>query len=415
MEERTTNKNVRVRVLVTSTACVFLTAFSLSSYSIFVPALLKDFAWTRAEVVLPYALSMAVWGITQPIAGALADARGTRPLILCGMTLMAIAFAIMGVSQTLWQIALGFGVLGGSAISACGTLMFSLLVSKWFTGASRASAVGLVQAAVPACPIIMAPVVFFAITTFGWRFAALGLGALLIVVALPLAYLGVRDPQSEASKVGAAPGRSKWQEVLAVARFPALRNLFIARLVCGLSAALLIAHLAAAAMEFGFSAADGAYALSTYGVSGALGSFLGGFAADRWGRAPTVVAAFALRGLGTLLLALPGLDRTLFFVAVALATGPITTTFSNNNVQVFELAGAKRAGFLLGMSVVLHQGAGALSPLLAGMVFDWTGTYRWTFLGLGLVTLLATIPAARSRPRGAAALPEAAGVAAEVS
>ena len=413
MEEGSTaNQRTRVLVLVVSTACVFLTSFSLTAYSVFVPALLKEFPWTRAEVVLPYALAMAVWGITQPIAGALADARGTRPAILFGISLMAVGFAIMGLSQDLWQIAIGFGVLGGAAISASGTLMFSLLISKWFTGASRASAVGFVQAAVPACPIVMAPLIFFGITTFGWRFAALGLAALLLVVALPLAFLGVRDPKTAVSSVDAGSSQSKWQEVVAVARFAALRNLFIARLVCGLSAALLLAHMAAAALEFGLSAADGAYALSIYGASGALGSFLGGFAADRWGRVPTVVAAFAVRGLGTLLLALPGLDRTLFFLAVALATGPITATFGINNVQVFELAGAKRAGFLLGISVVLHQAAGALSPVLAGMVFDWTGTYRWTFLGLGLVTLLATIPAAGTGPRRSTPQPAAAGLAA---
>lgn len=168
----------------------------------------------------------------------------------------------------------------------------------------------------------------------------------------------------------------------------------------------MIAHLVAATMEFGFTAADGAFALIVYGATGAVGSLLGGMAADRWGRVPTLVATYFVRGVGTMALAVFTIkDSWLFFLAVALATGPIFATVSVNNVQVFELAGAKRAGFILGMSLVLHQLAAASGPYLAGMVFDWTGTYRASFFGLAVVLLLATIPAARTgQPKVAVAV-----------
>lgn len=375
---------------------MLVTTFSTNAYSLFLLPLQGAFGASRAAASLPYALAMLSWGALQPMAGAWADSRGTRPVILGGIILMALGFIVMGLAQGLWQVDIGFGILVGLANAACGTIVFSLLIAKWFPGASRASAVGLSQAAVPASPVVMTSLLFPVIAAFGWRFAALGLALLLLVVSLPLAWLGVRDPGTRTSSGPIALPQGGWREALPMLRFPPLRNLFIARIACGFSA-LMIGHLVAAALEFGFTAADGAFALIIYGATGAVGSIVGGLAADRWGRVPTLVATYFIRGVGTLALALFTINSAwLFFLAVAFATGPIYATVSVNNVQVFELAGAKRAGFLLGMSLVLHQIAAFGGPIVAGLVFDWTGTYRVSFFLLAVVLLLATIPAART-------------------
>ena len=55
-------------------------------------------------------------------------------------------------------------------------MMWALLIAKWFPGARRAAAVGLLQAATPASPIVLAPLLFMMIAQYGWRAAALGLG-----------------------------------------------------------------------------------------------------------------------------------------------------------------------------------------------------------------------------------------------
>jgi MFS family permease len=378
---------------------VLLTAFATSAYGLFLPALLQEFPWSRAQSVLPYSLAMIAWGVMQPVAGALADSRGSRPVILAGILLMGLGFIVMGIAQGFWLVAVGFGLLVGIATSACGFVPFALLISKLFARASRASGVGLVQAAIPAGPILIAPVLFLTIDSLGWRAGALVLGLLLIAFTFPLAYLGVHDPPAAGDGRTTGLPKGSWRQSLTLLRLPALRNVFLARVACGMSA-LMIAHLPASAAEYGLSPAAGAIAISVYGASAAVGSFLGGLAADRWGREPTLVATFFVRGLGTLALALLALDSFSFYVAVALATGPIFATVSINNVQIFEIVGARRAGFILGLSLVLHQVAAALGPYVTGLVFDWTGTYRVAFFGLAVVLLLATIPSARSRQEG---------------
>ena len=50
------------------------------------------------------------------------------------------------------------------------------------------------------------------------------------------------------------------------------------------------------------------------------------------------------------------------------------------------------------MSFVLHQVAAAVGPYTSGLVFDATGTYRLSFFVLGIVMLLALLPAAFTQP-----------------
>ena len=385
-------------IVVWSTICIFITSFSFTSYSLFLPAMLDEFAWSRADLALPFSLSMAVWGITQPVIGALADRRGTRVTILGGIVGMAVGFMVMGTAQQLWQVAVGYGVIVGTATSGAGNVTYSLLVSKWFSGASRASANGIVQAATPASPIILAPILFIGITAFGWRLATVGYALALLVAALPLAYIFLREPKAAPGDAPASVSGSRKKIILSVVRVPALRNLFVSRFACGLSL-MITAHLAAAAVSSGLTLAEGAAAVSVYGVSGALGTFAGGLAADRWGRVPTLVATYLFRGLGCLVLALVSANAPLFYLGVALAAGPIMATFTINNVQVFELVGAKQAGFILGVSIVLHQIAAALTTYLGGVAFDLTGSYRLAFLVLAvLLWLVGAIPSAYTGP-----------------
>jgi MFS family permease len=173
----------------------------------------------------------------------------------------------------------------------------------------------------------------------------------------------------------------------------------LSRFACGLSF-FIMPHLAAAATATGLTPAEGATAVALYGCASTVGALAGGLAADRWGRVPTLMATYGLRGLGALALALPVMHAAWFYGAVVLAAGPIFATVTINNVQTFELVGPKRAGVILGVSFVVHQVAAAVGPYASGLLFDATGTYRLAFFVLGIVMLLALLPAAFTKPEG---------------
>jgi MFS family permease len=131
------------------------TSFAFASYSLFLPAFLAEFHWARGAAALPFSLAMVCWGAMQPVAGAFADRWGTRPVILVGILVIALGFCTMGTAQSLWQVALGFGVLLGTATSACGSLMGA--ADREVVPRRAAPAVGILQAATPMSPLVLAP------------------------------------------------------------------------------------------------------------------------------------------------------------------------------------------------------------------------------------------------------------------
>ena len=402
-EDTATQSNgLRYNILFWSILCAFCTSFSFASYSLFLPAFIAEFHWAHGAAALPFSLAMVFWGVMQPVAGALADRRGTRPVILAGILVSTLGFLTMGTAQSLWQIALGFGVLIGTANSACGSMIWALLIAKWFPGARRGAAVGILQAATPASPLVLAPILFVIMAQYGWRAASWFLGLVLLLIAFPLAYGLVKDPPAEAGTAHSATAgkqRGRVQDVLGLIRRGPLRNLMLSRVACGLSF-FIIPHLAAAATAAGLTPAEGATAVALYGLASTVGALAGGLAADRWGRVPTLMATYGLRGLGALALALPVMHAAWFYGAVVLAAGPIFATVTINNVQLFEFVGPHRAGVVLGVSFVLHQVAAAVGPYASGLAFDATGTYRVSFVVLGIVMLLALLPAACTHPEG---------------
>jgi MFS family permease len=370
-------------VLVSCAIVVILTNAGQASFGLLVPFMETEFSWSRSEVTLPFMVAMIVWGISSPFWGKLADDYGVRPIMLGGVVLMAIGFAVMGFAQNLWQMSLAFGVLVGGAKGAASHTIGSLLISKHFDTAHRARAVGVLQAASPLHPVLFAPLLFLLITAFDWRAAVLATSATLLAIALPLGWLGLRDPDPES-----LGGRSRlsWTACLPYLRDRNMVLLFVARIACGLSVFQGV-HMVTFAMSKGHSTAIGVAAVSVVGISMAASALLFGWLADRYGRPRMLGLSYAVRGVGSLLLALTVPNEILFFVLVAIASGPVFAAVAIQNVLFYEAVGPRLAGLMLGLSFIVHQIASAIGPQVASIMFDATGSYNQYQLAVGFILL----------------------------
>src|SRR5262249_58411255 len=92
------------------------------------------------------------------------------------------------------QLCCWYGIMVGLAKGACGLVIISLLVAKHYEAKNRGLAVSVIQTASPLSPLFFSPVIYFLINMFDWRAASLASGVLLVAIALPLAWLGARDP-----------------------------------------------------------------------------------------------------------------------------------------------------------------------------------------------------------------------------
>lgn len=377
----------RTSVLLLCSAVVMVTSIGMSTFSLFLPSIEAEFGWSRAMVTVPYMVAMIGWAVGAVLFGKLADDFGARRVILGGILLMSAGFLGMGLSRDLWQLSLSYGVMVGMAMGACGLVIMSLLVSKHFDARNRGLAVSLIQTAPPLSPLLFAPVIFYLIVSFDWRMAALVTSALLVGVALPLAWLGARDPKAAGIT---KRDRLRWGDCLPCLRNRSMIFLFAARFSCGV-AFFQIAHLVALTMSKGFGPATGAKAVSVFGGAAAVSALLFGWLSDRYGRAPILALSYFVRGAGTLLLALDIPNELFFYLVVALAIGPTFGTVAVQNVMFYEIVGPRMAGVVLGLSFIVHQIGSAGGPMIASLAFDVTGRYDGFMVVMGLILVVSGI------------------------
>jgi MFS transporter, OFA family, oxalate/formate antiporter len=372
----------RYSILFLCTAVATMTSIGMSTFSLFLPPIEKEFGLSRSMVTLPYMVAMLGWAAGALTFGKLADDRGSRRVVLIGIALMGVGFAGMGLSQNLWQLSISYGVCVGMAMGACSLVIMSLLVSKHFAS-NRGLAVAVIQTAPPMSPLLFAPVIYFLIRSYDWRTAALLVSALLFLIAWPLAWIGARDPKGSLLSPSARVG---WSACLPYLRTRSMRLLFAVRFSCGV-AFFQIAHLVALTMNKGFDAATGAKAVSVFGAGAVISALFFGWLSDRYGRPRILGLSYLTRGVGTLLMALDIGNAYVYYAVVALAIGPTFGTVAVGNVLFYELVGSRMAGMVLGMSFIVHQIGSATGPMVASITYDRTGSYDSFLVVMSLVLL----------------------------
>ena len=373
----------RTLILLLCAVVLTLTSIGISTFSLFLPPMEREFGWSRALVTVPYMVAMMGWAVGAVVFGKLADDYGSRPVVLGGIVLMAAGFLGMGLSRNLWQLSLTYGVTVGLAMGACGLVILSLLVSKHFTTKHRGLAVSVIQTAPPLSPLLFAPIIYFLIRSHGWRTTALVASAILVGVALPLAWLGAREP---AHSPISRDARMAWSACLPYLRNRSMIVLFAARFSCGV-AFFQIAHLVALTMSKGFDAATGAMAVSVFGGAAVGSAVLFGWLSDHYGRARMLGLSYLVRGAGTLLLVLDPPNVVFYYAVVGIAIGPTFGTVAIQNVMFYELVGPRMAGVILGLSFIVHQIGSAGGPMVASVVYDQTGSYDGFLVVMGLILL----------------------------
>jgi MFS family permease len=156
-------------------------------------------------------------------------------------------------------------------------------------------------------------------------------------------------------------------------------------------------HLVPLARDLGLSHVLGATALSALGVGSLVGRLGMGAASDVIGRRPALVAALGLQVLSFLGLAGASGVATLLAAAAAFgfAYGAISALMP---AVVTDFYGPAHAGTLVGLIFGLAGPAGGLGPVLAGWLFDTTGSYAAAFSLGAALNAVALVLAAVARP-----------------
>lgn len=343
---------------------------------LFIAPLQDAFGWSRAEISAGMTVFALVGTPLAPFAGALADRFGSRAVALPGLLLNSLVFAGFGlVSGSIW---LWLGAWG--AYTLTGLLIRSMVWNRAASNAFSASR-GLALAVImsgSSLGQIAAPVIAqWLIADYGWRlaFASLGLGwGGFALVAVLLLFHEPRRAAPADTSVAQAPAQGGLTLTQALRDIRMIRIAGAILLQSVIMVGLMV-HLYPLLTGEGVPPVQAANLVAAVGIASLAGQFATGSLADRLKGSLLPVACFAVPACGyAVLLLAPGAGPLLWLGVLMVGLGGGATM----NITVYlttRYAGLGHFGKIFGLiSSCMGLGAG-LGPLVAGRIFDATGSY----------------------------------------
>lgn len=343
------------------------------SHMVALPYVQADFGATRSEASLPYTLAMIGFGLGGVLMGRIMDRLGVIVVILIGAVLVSLGYVAAGLSRTLLQYALSYGLLIGLGTSA----MFAPLmadISHWFEK-RRGLAVSICACGNALSGTVWPPLLQHVIASEGWRTMHIAYGALAAIFLLPLALaFRTRGP-----RVATHQGATAWQP-LPISLSPGFLQflLIIAGVGCCVAMATPQVHIVAYCTDLGYGPARGAEMLALMLGMSVASRLIAGVLADRFGAMETLLLGSVLQA-ATLLLYLPfdGLAPLYLISAMfGLFQGGIIPMYA---LVVRDYYPPREAGQRVGVVIMATLSGMAFGGWVTGAIFDATGSYHTAF------------------------------------
>jgi sugar phosphate permease len=374
----------------------FVSVGARNSFGVFVIPMSEEFGWSRLTVSIAAALGVFTNGLIQPFVGQLFDRTGGRNVILVGLLVLGVSTILLSLTFHILFLVFMFGFVasmaqGGPALSNTAALM-----ARWFKR-RRATAISINSAALSLGGLIMVPFSMYMLQATSWRTAWIALG-IIVLTSLPLAYFFIRErpsdlglnPDGDPTPIPTTsepnPVRREvkgplevenWRESFKSAPIWQMAGSYF---VCGTTTFVLSVHFIPFAIED--RGISGTTAATIFGymmglnIIGALGA---GLLSDKIGGTKNWLAlVYFMRGCAYVcLLTIDSVAGLWIFATIAgfswVATLPLTSSLTA------DVYGLKAMGTISGITFMFHQFGGFGSVLLAGLLFDITGSYVLPF------------------------------------
>ena len=385
------------------------------SFGVFLPSLYEEFGWGRTALSGTVTTEAVAGGILGPLVGISISKFGARKNIIVGNLIAALGLLGMSLITEIWHVYLFFGILAGGGITFGVFIATAALVNDWFIR-KRSLAMSLLFAAGGIGGFAFPPFISWLIFNVGWRLSWVYLAGIHLVLAVVIGGLLIRNkpeemgqvPDGEVARVtqktngDSPPLRRVYQTpvdwtVKAALRTRALWLLLMSQATIWFSVSILTVHQVAYLQDLGFSNMLASTALGLLVGMSIIGRLASGALGIRFeGR---YIIAACLVSMASGIIVLMEVKTTPFIYLYATMSG---IGYGGILVLVPVLLGAyfgrTHYARIFGWTMPFMTVFGAASPLVAGFIFDTTGSYRlafWlalAFLGAGLVCALLAQP-----------------------
>jgi predicted MFS family arabinose efflux permease len=380
-----------------------LVSFGLrSSFGLFTEPLSAVRGFDRETFAFAIAVQNLMWGLGQPVAGAIADRYGSGRVLAGGGVLYVLGTVLMAESTTGAQLALTGGVLLGLGLAGGSFMIVLAAFARLVPEERRSWAMGLATAAGSLGQFLFAPLGQAFIAEYGPITALVMLsGFVALVPLLALALTG------RGEDVDAEPEVSTRDALRGAMAHPSYLLLTAGFFVCGFHIAFVTTHLPPYLGDLGFSASLAAWSVALIGLFNVIGAYTAGVLGGRMSKRLLLSGIYFSRAIAFLLfVVLPTSTLTVLLFGAALGLLWLSTVPLTSGL-VALMFGTRHAGMLFGFVFLSHQVGAFVGVWLGGAVYEATGAYDamwWISIALGLAAAIVHLPIHERRaPRWAPA------------
>jgi MFS family permease len=387
-------------ILVASAVMMITTGTRLTS-GLFLSPLNTATGLGVATISFVMAVAQLMWGVAQPVFGAVADKYGPGRVIALGGVMLAVGTAATPFVGSEWALLLTMGFLSAAG---AGAGSFSILIgatAQRLPPERRAFASGFINAGGSFGQFALAPLMGAIIAGAGWIAAMLTLAATALLT-IPLAWPLRRKRAAVAPALTAAapaasalPPIALGQQLRQALRDRSYLCLHAGFFTCGFHIAFLVTHLPGEVAMCGLPTTVSATALALIGLFNIAGSLSAGMLASRYRMKSLLFWIYASRVaiVGLYLLA-PKTAWTFYVFAGALGFTWLATVPPTAGL-VGKLFGVRYLATLFGMTLLSHQIGGFFGAWLGGLAVVHTGDYSWMWyadMALAAAAALINLP-----------------------
>ena len=370
---------------------------SFWSYGLYIGPLEEQFGWSRAATSLGFSFALLFGGGLAPVVGMLIDRRGPRFSIIVGAILTSGGYLLLASTAALWQ-----WYFFNSVLAIFRQMMFFMpfqaLISRWFE-ARRGVALTMVSIGFSLGGLLVLPIVQWVMVRYGWDGALIFSSLMTALILLPIGLFVVRNSPSSTGVF--VDGRPPLSSSTVVHHFPGIPLSKAVRTpVFWLTAfgfgVLFYGIFGWTIHQIPFWESKG-YSRETAAIIVALPAGLGiglriglSFVADRVRRYEYAAMGFCAFFAVSAALLLFNTDQ----VAIGLFIGLWTLGSGGTLIESLLIAqsfGVTHFATILGSFLVIETAFQIVSPTVARMIFDSTGSYDAALVMFGVAFVMASL------------------------
>nr|WP_101134296.1 MFS transporter [Neisseria meningitidis] len=376
----TASKTPKFWLTITAAAFILLITIGMRmTLGLFVQPVVNTTELSIAQFSLIIAVFQLMWGISQPLSGALADRFGAFRVLSGGAVLLVCACLIAPNIPTYWGLMIAVGLLLAFGTGSGGFSIIMGQVAAQVPAHKRGLASGLVNAGGSAGQFLFAPLVqgLTALPQAGWTGTFYVWGAIALLI-LPVSWwLAGGNNAAHTQHAQATHGQSLGEAVKTAFKTPSYILLHLSFFACGFHIAFLVTHLPTEVALCGLPATVASTAIAIIGLANIAGCVFSGWCTSRVRGKYVLFGLYASRAAMILIYIFsPKTDLNFYIFAAALGFTWLATVTPTASITG-KLFGTRYLATLFGLTMLSHQIGGFLGSYIGGIVITQFGDYGW--------------------------------------